>query len=157
MTTRGPTYKSWQQMRHRCNGKNYFKRHRYGGRGIKCCERWNSYANFLSDMGERPAGMTLDRVNNDGDYEPSNCRWADARTQLRNKGCNKLTWEAVEKIRATYVRGVYGYGRLARDFGVSRGMILLIIHGKNWTPTQGYTVVLSEAERAERALEGAAE
>ena len=78
-------YKSWEGMRTRCNNPNAEKFHHYGGRGITVCERWNSYANFLADMGPRPEGRSLDRVNNDGNYEPENCRWATAQEQRANR------------------------------------------------------------------------
>ena len=70
-----PIYKVWSSMLHRCNNSNATHYKRYGGRGIKVCERWNKFENFLEDMGERPEGMTLDRINNDWNYEKSNCRW----------------------------------------------------------------------------------
>lgn len=72
-------------MKSRCNNPSHQHYARYGGRGIRVCDRWNVYANFLADMGERPAGKTIDRINNDGNYEPSNCRWATASEQQRNK------------------------------------------------------------------------
>ena len=79
-----PTYTSWTAMRTRCQNRNYSNYAYYGGRGIKICARWESFENFLADMGERPEGMTLDRIDPDGDYIPSNCRWATAKEQRHN-------------------------------------------------------------------------
>jgi len=82
--TKSATYASWRSMLSRCNNKNAPDYDRYGGRGITVCERWNSFENFLADMSERPSGKTLDRKDNEGNYEPSNCRWA---TRIE-QGCN---------------------------------------------------------------------
>ena len=78
------TYKSWNSARQRCQNPNNPSYQRYGGRGITFCERWNDFNAFLSDMGERPKGKTLDRINNDLGYSPNNCRWADLITQNRH-------------------------------------------------------------------------
>lgn len=82
---RAPTYHSWLAMNARCNRPTAPDFHRYGGRGIRICERWKSYEAFLDDMGDRPAGKTLDRRDNDGNYEPGNCRWATAMEQRHNQ------------------------------------------------------------------------
>lgn len=81
---RSPTYGSWFNMKQRCLNINNPAFNRYGGRGIMICERWMVFENFLADMGERPKGKTLDRIDNDGNYEPSNCRWTTSKIQARN-------------------------------------------------------------------------
>ena len=75
-----PTHNSWRAMRQRCRIAPY-----YAGRGISVCERWDKFENFLADMGERPEGTTLDRINPDGNYEPNNCRWATHHEQQLNR------------------------------------------------------------------------
>jgi hypothetical protein len=85
-----PLYHTWQSIMARCYKKWSQAYKYYGGRGIKVCERWHSFENFEADVGVRPEGMTLDRINNDGDYEPSNIRWADRFIQRNNQRKPKL-------------------------------------------------------------------
>ena len=86
-TTR--TYQAWSSMMKRCNNPKALDFGYYGGRGIKVCERWREYENFLFDMGEKPEGLSLGRIDNDGNYEPSNCRWETGTQQGRNKRNNR--------------------------------------------------------------------
>lgn len=81
-----PTYRAWVEMIRRCTKHGRNNSYLYVDRGIRVCDRWaESFDNFLEDMGERPDGMSLDRIDNDAGYEPANCRWADKKTQSRNR------------------------------------------------------------------------
>lgn len=88
--TTSPLYRIWKAMKVRCENPNSKDFPRYGGRGIKVCERWQSFENFLADMGDRPAGMQLERSDNEKGYSPTNCCWATPRQQNRNKSTNVI-------------------------------------------------------------------
>lgn len=80
-----PTYVSWSSMLTRCTNPKSSNFKHYGGRGILVCDRWKSFENFLADMGERPDGMSIDRIDVDGNYEPSNCKWSNQSEQAKNQ------------------------------------------------------------------------
>lgn len=105
-----PTYGSWEKMKYRCCNPAYEKYHRYGGRGIVVCSRWMySFENFLADMGERPEGKTLDRIDVNGNYEPNNCRWATVAEQNRNTS---------KTVRVTFM----GQDMVLQDLAVQEGV-----------------------------------
>lgn len=85
-----PEYSAWSMTRQRCENPNQRDYKYYGGRGIRVCERWKNFSNFIDDMGPRPPGYTLERVNNDLDYGPENCVWAPRRAQTKNRRITNL-------------------------------------------------------------------
>ena len=86
-----PEYQTWANMRKRCDLPKHPGYKNYGGRGIKVCDRWQNYGNFLADMGRRPSPEhSIDRIDNNGNYEPGNCRWATKKEQDRNKRSNHI-------------------------------------------------------------------
>jgi len=99
--TRSPTWNSWMGMKARCDRKNATGYKHYGGRGISYCKRWKLFKNFVEDMGIKPEGKTLERINNSKNYSPSNCSWATMSEQNRNKrgysntGEKYITWLGV--------------------------------------------------------------
>lgn len=105
---------TWNDLRKRCNNKRHKSYPNYGGRGIRVCKRWDTFAKFFADMGSKPQGMTIERINNDRGYSKANCRWATHGEQMRNTRANRKfrvggrTWCVTE---------------LERDLGLSQGAI----------------------------------
>lgn len=129
---RTPTYRSWESMWRRCTKPSSPDYKDYGARGITIDPRWRDFAVFLADLGERPVGMTLDRIDSDGNYEPGNCRWATLTQQLRNRSCVRLDMETVREIRLRYAAGGITQATLGAEYGVGRGYISRIVANKIW-------------------------
>jgi hypothetical protein len=122
---RTPEYRAWQKMRQRCSNPKCQRYDRYGARGIRVCERWRSFEAFFEDMGHRPSPRhSLDRIDNDGNYEPGNCRWATRAEQNRNRGDNRLvtfgglTMTVAEWARTVGVHVRTLYCRLANGWSI---------------------------------------
>ena len=135
MTTHGafgtPTYWIWAAMLARCRQPTNRAWKNYGGRGIRVCDRWLRFENSLSDMGERPTGLTLDRCDSDEDYTPDNCRWATRTVQGRN-----TSRVILDEDLAAEIRGRFEYGEtisgIAKRFGVSRPTIWAVVTHRTW-------------------------
>ena len=126
-----PTYDVWARMKARCQNPASTKFGVYGLRGIKVCERWQCFENFYADMGERPIGLSLDRIDTNGNYEPGNCRWASQREQQRNRTNNKLTLESARQIVHLAKSGVTQKSAAA-IMGVSPPLVRDILSGRCW-------------------------
>ncbi len=122
------TYVTWEHMRQHCNNSNDKDYKYYGGRGITVCERWNNFENFLTDMGECPDGLVMDRINNNGNYELSNCRWTDWKTSGRNRRASKLSKEKVKEIKELYSKG-YKQREIAKLFDITQQHVSYVVNG----------------------------
>lgn len=128
-TITSTTYKSWMKMKDRVLNRNHVAFKRYGGRGITICERWLTFENFLVDMGERPVNKSLERRNNNGNYDPTNCYWASPKQQSRNTVTNRLlvfhglSLPVVEWAERFYIQPATILQRLKRGWSVERALI----------------------------------
>lgn len=130
-----PTYQAWGAMLDRCTNPKNARFNRYGGRGINVCERWRSFENFIADMGEKPAGKSLDRFpDTNGNYEPGNCRWATAVQQGRNRARTVYVEFRGERRPAT---------EWAEILGFPRWTITCRLH-QGWTPERALTQPLRQ-------------
>lgn len=127
------TYRSWWGMMARCYRTDDRDYRYYGARGIRVCDRWHVFEKFLEDVGTRPAGMSIDRVDNDGDYDPGNWRWATPTQQARNSRRVKLTPELAAAIRVVAAAGMK-HDLLASALGIHRVSVDAIIRGASWSP-----------------------
>lgn len=125
-----PTYQSWDAMRKRCSLRTHVGFKNYGGRGIAVCAHWRDFANFLADMGERPPGTSLDRVDSNGNYEAANCRWATPVEQHSNRRDSHLlrafgrTRTLAEWSRQTGLAASTIFGRIGRGMDVETALRL---------------------------------
>jgi hypothetical protein len=132
--TKMPIYKVWKEMRARCNRQSHARFHNYGGRGIFVCDTWNmSFEAFVKDVGsDYKPDLQLDRINNNGNYEPGNTRWVDAKTNVRNSRIIKIDAQDAGAIKSMLVFGST-QSEIARDFGISKGIVSDIGRNRTWT------------------------
>lgn len=120
----GPTYRSWEAMKTRCNCANRDNSQYYIGRNISYCDSWEEFRFFLDDMGERPEGCTLDRIDNNGNYNKENCKWSTVEEQTNNRRSNKFI---------TYNNKTQTYAQWERELGLRQGTISDRINKLKWT------------------------
>lgn len=116
-----PTYRTWQAMVTRCYNPNVPSFKDYGGRGIKVCDLWHIFENFLASMGERPDGMTIDRIDTNKDYTPGNCRWATRTEQNRNTRSNHMVEFKGERITQSEFSEKIGLKQSTVSYRLRRG------------------------------------
>ena len=129
-------YNTWRRIKSRCVDKSKHNYYLYGGRGIKVCDRWvNSFENFLEDMGERPSkDHSIDRIDNDGDYSPENCRWATKQQQIDNKRNSITINYKGKKLTPKQAAAEYGLNAHTLRGRVRRGWSCVeVIEGKKRT------------------------
>ncbi len=118
------TYDCWAAMLYRCRTPSCELYNEYGGRGITVCARWYDFKKFFADMGEKPDGYTIERINNDGNYKPSNCRWATHKEQMRNRRVTLRTMYGGKMTAISEVAEIHGVGRKRLAARLARGIPL---------------------------------
>jgi hypothetical protein len=154
--TNTPEFWVWRTMKSRCNNPNRPEYKRYGGRGIKVCERWlKSFQNFYDDMGQRPSKYhQIDRINNDGNYEPANCKWVMPSENANNTSANRLiTWNGETRTITEWARSLNlnraAIGkRLANGWTVEQSLTIPNLNGqyrglRHKTPEEILTLIIS--------------
>ena len=133
------SYAVWRGMMARCYNPSARGYERYGGRGIHVCARWHDVREFIKDMGNAPHSLTMDRIDNDGNYEPENCRWATAEEQARNRRSNK---------RVTLDGETTVYADAAKRLGVHRGTFSRMMHRCRVVEEKDLTGLVPQPEEA---------
>lgn len=141
--SKSSAYGSWENMRARCLNPNSPAYQLYGGRGVTICDRWSDFAAFLADMGDRPAGATLDRIDVDGNYEPDNCRWATPRQQALNTRRN---------VRWTHGGETLTISEWADRLGVNKTTLRMRVSRDGWTVAQALTIKPNPEHRIGRRV-----
>jgi len=134
------TYKSWDHMIQRCTNRIYQQYKDYGGRGIVVCRRWLKFENFLADMGERPEGRSLDRIDNNGNYCPENCRWATRKEQQSNRRNNHVL---------TYGGKTQCITKWSDDIGIKVGTIQYRL-AAGWSVEEALSVVPGQKRKTKQ-------
>lgn len=124
-----PTYRSWQGMLSRIRYKSRHNHNWYAELGV--CDRWRSFDNFLEDMGERPEGKTIDRIDNKKGYSPDNCRWSTPTEQARNTRRTKLNFNSAVEVAIARLSGEK-LRSISKRFGISENMPNEILKGRCW-------------------------
>lgn len=133
--TRSPEWNAWTEMKRRCLCPTNKAYRYYGGRGIKICDRWSVFENFLADMGRKTSSRhSLERNDVNGNYEPSNCRWATRTEQARNKTTTKLNADIAAAIVELATEGISKI-EISRRLNLNYSSVKAVVAGRQWKPT----------------------